>query len=145
MIIRKAKVVMESLYLSRNQEHELVMTCIYDALTYSNMGQEFDLKEIFESVFGVDYDDISLFVKETVIKSLSHVNEIKQIFQNNMPNWSFDRLNVVEQAILLMSYTHKQNENSDKRIIIDIAIRLAKKYLDKDDYKFVNAILDKVL
>lgn len=136
---------MESLYLSRNQEHELVMTCIYDALTYSNMGQEFDLKEIFESVFGVDYDDISLFVKETVIKSLSHVNEIKQIFQNNMPNWSFDRLNVVEQAILLMSYTHKQNENSDKRIIIDIAIRLAKKYLDKDDYKFVNAILDKIL
>ena len=136
---------MESLYLSRNQEHELIMTCIYDALTYSNMGQEFDLKDIFESVFGVDYDDISLFVKETVIKSLSHVNEIKQIFQSNMPSWSFDRLNIVEQAILLMSFTHKQNENSDKRIIIDIAVRLAKKYLDKDDYKFVNAILDKVL
>lgn len=136
---------MESLYLSRNQEHELVMTCIYDALTYSEMGQEFDLKNVFESVFGVDYDDISLFVKEIVIKSLSHVDEIKQIFQDNMPKWKFERLNLVEQSILLMSYTHKQCEKSDKRIIIDIAVRLSKKYLDKDDYKFVNAILDKVL
>ena len=44
-----------------------------------------------------------------------------------------------------MSYTHKQVENSDKSIIINIAVKLAKKFLDKDDYKFVNGILDKVL
>ena len=136
---------MESLFLSRNQEHELIMTCIYDALTYSNMGQEFSVEEIMCSVFEVEYDEISFFVKEMVIKSLSHVNEIKKIFQERMPKWSFDRLNLIEQSILIMSYTHKQYENSDKKIIIDIAIKLSKKYLDKDDYKFVNAILDKVL
>ena len=34
---------------------------------------------------------------------------------------------------------------SDKRVIIDVAVRLAKKYCDKDDYKFVNAILDNLL
>lgn len=136
---------MESLFLSRNQEHELIMTCIYDALTYSNMGEEFDIKNIICSVFEVDYDEISFFVKEIVIKSLGHVNEIKKIFQEKMPKWSFDRLNLIEQSILLMSYTHKQNEKSDKRIIIDVAVKLAKKFCDKDDYKFVNAILDKVL
>ena len=136
---------MESLFLSRNQEHELIMTCIYDALTYSNMGEEFDIENIICSVFEVDYDEISFFVKEIVIKSLSHVNEIKKIFQEKMPKWSFDRLNLIEQSILLMSYTHKQNEKADKRIIIDVAVKLAKKFCDKDDYKFVNAILDKVL
>lgn len=136
---------MESLFLSRNQEHELIMTCIYDALTYSNMGEEFDIENIICSVFEVDYDEISFFVKEIVIKSLGHVNEIKKIFQEKMPKWSFDRLNLIEQSILLMSYTHKQNEKSDKRIIIDVAVKLAKKFCDKDDYKFVNAILDKVL
>ena len=71
---------MESLFLSRNQEHELIMTCIYDALVYSNMGKEFSVEEIMCSVFGVDYDEISFFVKETVIKSLAHVNEIKTNF-----------------------------------------------------------------
>ncbi len=136
---------MESLFLSRNQEHELIMTCIYDALTYSNMGEEFSVEEILCSVFEVNYDEISFFVKEMVIKSLSHVNEIKKVFQENMPKWSFDRLNLVEQSILLMSYTHRRYENSEKGIVIDIAVKLAKKFLDKDDYKFVNAILDKVL
>ena len=136
---------MESLFLSRNEEHELIMTCIYDALLYSNMGKEFSVEEIMCSVFEVEYDEISMFAKEMVIKSLSHINEIKEIFQARMPKWSFDRLNLVEQAILLMSYTHKQIENSDKSIIINVAVKLSKKFLDKDDYKFVNGILDKVL
>ena len=136
---------MESLFLSRNEEHELIMTCIYDALVYSNMNKEFSVEEIMCSVFEVEYDEISMFAKQMVIKSLSHINEIKQIFQEKMPKWSFDRINLVEQSILIMSYTHKQIEDSDKRIIINIAVKLAKNYLDKDDYKFVNAILDKVL
>ena len=136
---------MESLFLSRNQEHELIMTCIYDALVYSNMGKEFSIEEIMTSVFEVNYDEISFFVKEIVIKSLAHVNEIKNIFQAKMPKWSFDRLNLVEQSILIMSYTHKQCQEVDKSIVINVAVKLAKKYLDKDDYKFVNGILDKVL
>ena len=136
---------MESLFLSRNEEHELIMTCIYDALLYSNMDKEFSVEEIMCSVFEVEYDEISFFAKEMVIKSLSHINEIKTIYQANMPKWNFDRLNLVEQAILIMSYTHKKIENSDKGIIINVAVKLAKKFLDKDDYKFVNGILDRVL
>ena len=136
---------MESLFLSRNEEHELIMTCIYDALLYSNMDKEFSVEEIMTSVFEVEYDEISFFAKEIVIKSLSHVNEIKKIFQERMPKWNFDRLNLLEQAILIMSYTHRKTQDTDKKIIINIAVKLAKNYLDKDDYKFVNGILDKVL
>ena len=62
-----------------------------------------------------------------------------------MAKWSFDRLNLVEQSILIMSYTHKQTQDVDKSIVINVAVKLAKKFLDKDDYKFVNGILDKVL
>ena len=136
---------MESLFLSRNQEHELIMTCIYDALIYAHMSEEFSVEEIMESVFEVDYEDISFFCKEMVIKSLAHINEIKKTFQEQMPKWNFDRLNLVEQAILIMSITHKTTQNEDKKIIINVAVKLAKKYLEKDDYKFVNGILDKVL
>ena len=76
----------------------------------------------------------------------ANINEIKATFQANMPKWNFDRLNAVERAILIMSFTHKKVEdNTDKRVIIDVAVRLAKKYCDKDDYKFVNAILDNLL
>lgn len=131
--------------LTRNKEQELVMFCIYDALIYAGMNEEFSLEDTMSSVFAMDFEDISYYSKAIVIKTLSHINEIKQIFQEKMPKWSFDRLNVVEQSILLMSYTHFHEEKVDKKIVIDIAIRLAKKYLDADDYKFVNAILDNIL
>lgn len=136
---------MENLFLSRNKEHELVMTSIFDALTYSSMGEEFSLEEIMSAIYDMPYEEIPLFSKTLVIKTLAHINEIKPVFQERMPKWNFDRLNLVEQSILLMSFTHAKEEGSDKRIIIDVAVNLAKKFLDKDDYKFVNGILDKVL
>ena len=132
--------------LSRNQEHELIAISIYDALIYTEMDEVFSLEDVLEGVFMLSYDEIPYFSKEVVIKSLANINDIKAIFQAYMPKWNFDRLNALERAILLMSYTHKQLDNAaDKKIIIDVAVRLSKKYLDKDDYKFVNAILDKVL
>lgn len=132
--------------ISRNAEHELIMKVIYQALVYSELNQEFSLENCMETTYELPYNEIPLFSKTIVIKSLSNINEIKQTFQANMPKWNFDRLNAVERAILIMSYTHKkENPESDKRVIIDVAVRLAKKYCDKDDYKFVNAILDNLL
>lgn len=131
--------------ISRNKEQELIMISIYDALVYSDMGEVFSLEKIMENIFSTPYDEISYYSKSIVIKSLSRINDIKKIFQEKMPKWNFSRLNLIEQAILLMSYTHYKEEKVEKRIVIDVAIRLAKKFLDADDYKFVNAILDNVL
>ena len=132
--------------ISRNTEHELIMKVIYQALVYSELNQEFSLENCMEDMYALPYEEIPLFSKTIVIKSLANINEIKATFQANMPKWNFDRLNAVERAILIMSFTHKKVEdNTDKRVIIDVAVRLAKKYCDKDDYKFVNAILDNLL
>ena len=132
--------------ISRNQEHELIMISIYDALIYTEMDEVFSLEDVLEGVYMLPYDEIPYFSKEVVIKALANVNDIKEVFQANMPKWNFDRISALERAILLMSYSHmKYVGNTDKKVIIDVAVRLAKKYLDKDDYKFVNAILDKTL
>ena len=132
--------------ISRNQEHDLIMISIYDAIIYSEMEEMFSLEDVMEGIYMIPYEDIPFFSREVVIKSLANINDIKAVFQKNMPKWKFDRLNALERAILLMSYTHsKLEETADKKVIIDVAVRLSKKYLDKDDYKFVNAILDKTL
>ena len=121
--------------LSRNQEHELIAISIYDALIYTEMDEVFSLEDVLEGVFMLSYDEIPYFSREVVIKSLANINDIKAIFQAYMPKWNFDRLNALERAILLMSYTHKQLDNAaDKKVIIDVAVRLSKKYLDKDDF-----------
>lgn len=45
-----------------------------------------------------------------------------------------------------MSYTHfKYIETIDKAIVIDVAVKLAKEYIEEKQAKFINAILDEVL
>lgn len=132
--------------LSRNKEHELIAVCIYDALTHISLEDEFSVEDVMEGIFQCSFSEISIFAKTIVVKALKNLDQTIAIFQVNMPKWKFDRLNKFEQAILLMSYTHRQvDESVNKKVIIDVAVRLSKKYLDDEDYKFVNAILDKVL
>ena len=62
---------------SRNKEHELIMISIYDALVYVSMKDEFSLEELMSGVYELPYEEIPLFSKEIVVKSLSHLDEIK--------------------------------------------------------------------
>ncbi len=132
--------------ISRNKEHELALFCIYDALTLSESNTTFNVEELMEGIYKLPFNEIPLFSKQLVVKSLSHINEIIPKFQDRMPNWKFSRLNSLEKALLIMSYTNGAIlKEANKKVVINTAINLSKKYLDKDDYKFVNAILDKLL
>lgn len=70
---------------------------------------------------------------------------IKELSKNLQPNWTFDRLNFVDQAILIEAYSEYKTLNVDKAVIIDQAIISCKKYSDPDNYEYINAILDKTL
>ena len=89
---------------------------------------------------------LSVFVKETSIKVLKNYEELKNIIEPNCVNWKFSRINLVLIAILMLGIgEYKYVGNVDKAIIIDVCVKLAKKYGDEKDYRFINALLDKVL
>lgn len=131
---------------SRNANQEKAMIIIYDALTYEDMNIDYDIKEIIGDVLGDSYENSDFYVREVVVKALLHKKEIISEIEPKLNKWKFSRLNRLAQAILLLSYAHyKYVEGVDKAIVIDIAVHLAKKYLDDGDYKFINAVLDNVL
>jgi len=70
---------------------------------------------------------------------------INTLGQNLASSWTFDRLNVVDQAILIEAYSEYQVLKNDKSIVIDQAVITSKKYSDSNSYEYINAILDKVL
>jgi N utilization substance protein B len=131
---------------SRNKTQEQTMILIYNVLTYAYMNQEFDVQQIISNYVDLPYDEIDIFIKEAVIKSILNREAITSELQANMTNWKFDRINRLAQAILLLAVTHyRYVEKIDKRIAIDNAVRLAKKYLDEGDYRLINAVLDATL
>lgn len=145
--------------LTRNQLQEKALFALYDVLTEADMGEEIDVKSLVSGVtsFSINnpeasltpcaYEEADPYLKGIVIQTIKHLNEIVPIYNAHMNKWTFDRLNRVEQALLLLSYAHYfyVDATVDKGIVIDVAVKLAKVYLDATDYKFVNGILDKVL
>ncbi|MFA7032953.1 MAG: transcription antitermination factor NusB [Bacilli bacterium] len=135
--------------LSRNQEHYIIMTVIYDELVdFSNKQSIIDRDShlLMSDLCDQPYDEISEYMKETIAQSLAKYGMIRDAFIPFLKNWKWDRLPLLTQSILLMSYAHYYFvEKVDKRIVINIAVNLAKKYIDSKQSQFINAILDGVL
>ena len=131
---------------SRNQQHFIIMTTIYNELTDFTFGEGKMVRnavEMLSSLCECEENEIDKYVLDTVMVSLQRYGEIKLAFSPYLKNWKWERLPLLTQSILLMSYTHyKFIEKVDKKIIINIAVDLAKKYIDDKQAKFINAILD---
>lgn len=134
--------------LSRQQENFVIMTVIYNELSDFTLGdgKDFrDAKELMSSLCECPYSEVSEYVKKMVSYSLNNYGAIRDVFVPKLNKWKWERLPLLTQAILLMSYAHMQIETVDKSVIIDVAVNLAKKYIEPKQGKFINAILDGVL
>ena len=135
--------------LTRNQAQEKIVQIMYSFLILENTQAEIDFIPEIENICECSYDEIDVFVKEVLLKSLKNQTKVINYISKYLINWQFSRLNTTIQAILITSvvqYALKEYE-IDKAVIINNAVKFAKKFGDggEKDYKFVNAILDKCL
>lgn len=135
------------------------MTVIYEALLDSSMHKEAPFRSFEElinneaicSILSGEAEEIEeakvdMYIASSVDQSLRHYVDIIDIVTPKLKNWSWDRIPLLTQSILLMSIAHfKYVEQVDKRIVIDVAINLAKKYIEEKQAKFIHALLDEVL
>lgn len=134
--------------ITRNDEQRIIMIVLYDILSDFVLGKgeiSRDARQIIADVAETPYSEVSPYVKNVVSYSLSHYGEIKDIFIPHLNGWKWDRLPLLTQSILIMSYAHSKVEEIDKVVIINVAVKLAKEYVDAKQAKFINAILDGVL
>ena len=122
------------------------MTVIYNELTDFTFGEQKinrDAKELIASLCECDIKDVDSYIVDSVLVSLQKYGEIKNAYLPYLVNWKWERLPLLTQAILLMSYTHFYFiEKVDKKVVINVAVNLAKKYIDEKQAKFINGILD---
>ena len=132
--------------ITRNQQHYIIMTAIYNELTDFTFGEQKmtrDATDIIASLCECDIKDVDPYVIDSVMVSLQKYGEARTAFTPYLKNWKWERLPLLTQAILLMSYTHYYYiEKVERAVVINIAVELAKKYIDDKQAKFVNAVLD---
>lgn len=132
--------------ISRNQQHYIIMVAIYNELTDFTFGDKQvnrSAEDVIASLCECDIKDVSPYIIDTVMVALSKYGEIKTAYAPYLKNWKWERLPLLTQSILLMSYANFYYiEKVDKNVIINVAVELAKKYIDDKQAKFINAILD---
>ena len=84
------------------------------------------------------------FIRRLVGTVIERKKEIDAAISANLIGWKLSRLALVDRNLLRMGIA-EAGFNSQKPIIIDDILRIAKKYSDADSYKLLNAILDKVI
>lgn len=128
---------------SRRKSRSLLFHILYavDALDYETTASE--VAEKLNVTYDTDIDlDGDIVTTATDIAARRH--ELDKTLVPFLENWRFERIGkctllVLRYAIWEIIYT-KTSHN----IIINEAIELAKCFSEKDAYKFVNGILDKI-
>ena len=134
--------------ISRNQQHYIALTVIYDELTDFTIGEGKtfrDARELMSELCECEYEQVPAYIKQVVAYSLNNYGNIVKVFEPHLRNWKWERLPLLTQAMLLMSYAHMQVEEVEKSVVISVAVNLAKKYIEEKQAKFIHGILNEAL
>jgi N utilization substance protein B len=101
------------------------------------------IEEYFKSFKRVNPDE-EKFIRRMVQIVLDEKDRIDALITASLIDWKLNRLAPIDRNLMRMGIA-EATFNSEKPIIIDDLIRIAKKYSDADSYKLINAILDKVI
>jgi N utilization substance protein B len=124
---------------------EIILKILYqlDILKCAAAQSDPLIEEYFESFKRVNPDEEE-FIRRMVRIVLDDKARIDALIAANLIDWKLDRLAVIDRNLMRMAIA-EATFNSEKPIIIDDVIRIAKKYSDADSYKLINAILDKAI
>jgi len=101
------------------------------------------IEEYFQTFKRVNPDEEE-FIRRVVQIVLDNQTKIDAKITANLIDWKLSRLAPIDRNLMRMGIA-EATFNSEKPIIIDDVIRIAKKYSDQDSYKLINAILDKTI
>ncbi|MCD7894125.1 MAG: transcription antitermination factor NusB [Erysipelotrichaceae bacterium] len=131
--------------------------------TYRRLAREKATIAIYQNLLvDASIDDLVLFIKEdqkivdsektlefcqTLIETTLNNKEsyISLINKHLKKGWTFERLGMMEKAILLIATCEMLEFETPKQIAINEAVINAKKFCEDDAYKLINGVLSKVI
>ena len=124
---------------SPTKTRELVIQALYQK-TISGDSNTKVLKELKQTQKGLNTEKVSEIVKD--------IKNLEQKFTDTISKFSnipTSRIGEIELSILYLALYEISESKLDKPIIINEAIKLAKKYGQNSSHKFINAVLDQAI
>ena len=125
---------------NRSELREVIMKVLYQIDMFNEANVEFDLNDLIKEQLEVE----NSFVNDSINGILEHREEITKLANKYLNEWSLDRLNKVDQAILSLGIYELMYTDTPSVVSINEAIELSKKYSDEKVTKMINGVLDKI-
>ncbi len=126
--------------LNRSESRKIIMTILYQIIVYEKNNMIYEVEDVIKENLEIDNE----FVKDIVYGVLTYQNDIDNIANKYLKNWTIDRLGNTDIAILRMGIYELLYTKTPSIVSINEAIELAKSYSDDEVVKMINAVLDKV-
>ena len=125
---------------TRSGAREMAMRILYQVSVIEKAKASYDLDEIFMDIEGRNKEFIENIVNEVILKK----EELDKKANKYLINWEINRLNMVDQAIFEIAIYELIYTDTPKKVVIDEAINLSKKYSEESVVKMLNGVLDKI-
>ena len=125
---------------TRSGAREMAMRILYQISVFEKAKASYDLDEMFMDIEGRNKEFIENIVNEVILKK----EELDKKANKYLINWEINRLNMVDQAIFEIAIYELIYTDTPKKVVIDEAINLSKKYSEESVVKMLNGVLDKI-
>ncbi len=124
--------------MNRHKNRENGVICIYQYLICRR-----DIEELIEDNIEPEERNDE-YILSVIRTSSANIERYSGYIDAVLDDWSFERLGMIEKAILLNGCAEFDLKQIEMNVIIDEYVRIAKKYCDSDSYKLINGVLDRI-
>ena len=130
--------------MTRRKARENAFIAVFEAGFSSN-----DIQEILSLTQEVpEYEEYRLdeFAISLINNYYNNAEEVNEIIQSKLKNWSQSRISRVASAVLRLSVAEMlfSGEKDMDSVIINEAVEICKRFAGDNDYQFVNGVLGAV-
>ena len=125
---------------NRSELREIIIKVIYQVSIFEDTKIDYNVNDLIKEQLEVQNE----FVDSCVLGILEHKKELYTLADKYLNNWSMNRLNKVDQAILALGIYELKYTDTPSIVAINEAVELSKNYSDEAVTKMINGVLDKI-
>lgn len=125
---------------NRSELREIIMKVLYQIEILNETKIEYNVEDLIKEQLEVQND----FVDETIAEIEKKKEIIIKLDNKYLKEWTMDRLNKVDKAILLLGTYELMYTETPSVVAINEAIELSKRYSEEAVTKMINGVLDKI-
>ena len=125
---------------NRSELREIIMKVLYQIEILNETKIPYKVEDLIKEQLEVENE----FVNETIAGIEKNKKEIIELDNRYLNDWTMDRLNKVDKAIMLLGTYELLYTDTPSVVAINEAIELSKEYSEETVTKMINGVLDKI-